>query len=62
MESGICPQCGNNVSVGAQPKLGKILTCSECGTDLEIIWLDPVELDFPIEEDEYEEDDFDDEE
>ena len=53
MQSAVCSQCRSSISVGAQPKLGKLVTCSECGTELEIIWMNPVELDFPLEEDDY---------
>lgn len=66
MHSAECPQCGNDVPVGSQPKLGKVVVCKECGADLEIVWLDPLELDWPLDEEEYEEeaelDDFEEEE
>jgi alpha-aminoadipate carrier protein LysW len=62
MQSAVCSQCGSSISVGTQPKLGKLVTCSECGTELEIVWLNPLELDFPLEEDEYDEDDYDNQE
>jgi alpha-aminoadipate carrier protein LysW len=55
MNTAECPQCGNVVTVGTQPKLGKIVVCKECGADLEVVWLDPLELDWPLDEDEYEE-------
>lgn len=59
MQTAECPQCGNEVPVGAQPKLGKIVECKECGAELEIVWLDPLELDWPLDEDEYDEEDED---
>ena len=55
MQNAECPQCGNEVSIGTQPKLGKMVGCKECGAELEIVWLDPLELDWPLDEDEYEE-------
>jgi lysine biosynthesis protein LysW len=32
------------------PKVGKGLTCPHCGADLEVIGVDPVELDWAYEE------------
>ena len=55
MQSAECPQCGVEVSVGSQPKLGKLVVCKECGAELEVVWLDPLELDWPIDEDEIDE-------
>jgi len=52
MQSAECPQCGKEVSVGSNPVIGKVLVCPHCKTDLEVVWLDPVELDFPYTEDE----------
>ena len=56
MNTAECPQCGNEVSLGTQPKLGKLVECKECGAELEVVWLDPLELDWPLDEDELEED------
>ena len=58
MQSAECPQCGNNVSVGAQPKMGKRVSCKECGAELEVVWLDPLELDWPLDADELDDEDF----
>jgi alpha-aminoadipate carrier protein LysW len=62
MQSAECPQCGVEVSVGSQPKLGKLVVCKECGADLEVVWLDPLELDWPIDEDEIDEEELEDNE
>jgi len=59
MQSTECPQCGSDVPVGSQPKLGKLVECKECGAELEIVWLDPLELDWPLDEEDYEDDDYD---
>ncbi len=61
-----CPECAHKISVGFQPKLGQFITCPSCKTRLEVVWLDPLELDYPedldedFEEDEFEEEDFED--
>ena len=66
MNTAECPQCGNEVNVGLHPRIGKRVECKECGAELEVVWLDPLEIDWPIDEDEYEEEedleDFEDEE
>jgi lysine biosynthesis protein LysW len=46
-----CPSCGANVYVGSKPKLGQHIMCFACKTELEIVWLEPVELDWPYEDD-----------
>lgn len=61
-----CPQCGYEISVGSQPRIGQQVTCSSCGAELEVVWLDPLELDWPMldydEEEDMEEVDEDEEE
>lgn len=38
-----CPTCGASVATeGAEE--GEILTCGDCGTELEVLSLDPVEI------------------
>lgn len=56
MPTGTCPECEADVHVDTDADKGDIVSCEECGTDLEIVGLDPVELDI-VEDDE----DFDDE-
>lgn len=57
MPTGTCPECEADVHVDAEADKGDTVVCDECGTELEVVGLDPVELDI-VEEDE---DDFDDE-
>jgi alpha-aminoadipate carrier protein LysW len=56
--TGTCPDCDADVHVDTDSDKGDMVTCDECGTTLEVVGLDPVELD--IVEDE-EDDDFGDE-
>jgi alpha-aminoadipate carrier protein LysW len=49
--TGTCPECEADVHVDTDADKGDIVSCEECGTDLEIVGLDPVELDI-VEEDE----------
>ena len=60
MPTGTCPECDADVHVDTDADKGDILSCEECGTDLEVVGLDPVELDIVeegVDEDE-DEDEF----
>ena len=53
-----CVSCQEMVDAGRQPHLGDVVSCSKCDARLEVIWLDPLELDWPADDyDDY--DDFD---
>ena len=54
MPTTACPECSEDVYVDADSEQGDVVSCDECGTDLEVVGLDPIELD--IHEDS--EDDF----
>ncbi len=53
-----CPSCAEEVRV-SNPKIGQQVTCPHCKMQWEVIWLDPLELDWPYLEDDN--DDYDDE-
>ena len=59
MPTTACPECSENIFVDAESEQGDIIACDECGTELEIVGLDPIELDIYADEDL---DDLDDEE
>lgn len=54
MPTSVCPECSEDVYVDADSEQGDVISCDECGTELEIVGLDPIELDI------YEEADLDD--
>jgi len=60
-----CPECEAVIDEEFED-VGEIISCPECGVELEVISIDPVEFDLAIiddeEEDEYRFDDTDDEE
>ena len=60
MPTGTCPDCEADVHVDTDSDKGDLVTCDECGTTLEVVGLDPVELD--IVEDDDEDDDWSDDE
>jgi len=41
----VCPECDNPISIDAdEVEEGETVQCDECGTDLEIVSVDPIEL------------------
>jgi alpha-aminoadipate carrier protein LysW len=60
-----CPECEAVIDEEFED-IGEVITCPECGVELEVISIDPVEFDLaPVdddEEDEFRFDDTDDEE
>lgn len=55
MPYAICPECDEDIYIRHMPKLGDIVYCPSCETRLEVVNLNPLELDWPWEEDEEEE-------
>jgi alpha-aminoadipate carrier protein LysW len=50
MPTANCPECSEEVYVDADTEQGDVVTCDECGSDLEVVGLDPVELDLHEED------------
>ncbi len=59
MPTGTCPDCEADVHVDTDTDKGDTVTCDECGTKLEIVGLDPVELDIVEDDDADEEEEED---
>jgi alpha-aminoadipate/glutamate carrier protein LysW len=57
----VCPECREKVYVDAESEQGDVVSCEECGSDLEVVGLDPIELDLYEErgKDDYDEEDYD---
>jgi alpha-aminoadipate carrier protein LysW len=51
-----CPECEAEIHVDEDVDKGEIITCLECDAELEVVGLDPIELDFALQD----EDDYDD--
>jgi alpha-aminoadipate carrier protein LysW len=51
MPTSICPECDEEVYVDADSEQGDRVSCDECGTDLVVVGLDPLELDVREETD-----------
>lgn len=51
MPTTACPECSEEVYVDADSEQGDVVSCDECGTSLEIVGLDPIELDIHDDDD-----------
>lgn len=60
MPSTACPECEEKVFVDAESEQGDVVTCEECGAELEVVGLDPLELDLYEEKGGYDDKDDDD--
>jgi alpha-aminoadipate carrier protein LysW len=60
MPTTICPECDEEVFVDADSEQGDIVRCDECGSRLEVVGLDPIEVDLHQEHDSdrHDDDDF----
>jgi alpha-aminoadipate carrier protein LysW len=55
----VCPECDNPLDIDAdEVDAGEIVQCDECGTDLEVVSSDPLEL-APVDEEGYDDEDED---
>jgi lysine biosynthesis protein LysW len=50
-----CPECGGTVALDKGVKLGEFIECHECGTMLEVISLKPLEIDYALGYEDWEE-------
>ena len=48
-----CISCGDNIRITRPPKVGDFVTCHGCDEQFEIVDLDPVVIDWPYYEDDY---------
>lgn len=53
----VCPECDNPLNIDVDDvEEGEIVTCDECGTDLEVVSSDPLEL-AAVDEEGYDDED-----
>ena len=49
-----CPECDASLTIEAGTVIGEITVCPDCGVDLEVISLDPAQVDLaPMEEEDW---------
>lgn len=53
MSTATCPECDADVAIPADAMENELISCPDCGSELEIISLNPVQLDLApeVEED-----------
>ena len=51
MPTATCPECDEDVYVDAESEQGDVVSCDECGANLEVAGLDPIELDLSQDSD-----------
>ena len=60
MPLAVCPECEAEIHVDEDLDKGEMINCEECDARLEVVGLDPIELDLVVDGDE--EDSYEDEE
>jgi lysine biosynthesis protein LysW len=45
MTIAFCPECEHRLKLGTRPRMGQRVTCPECEVKLEVVSLNPLELD-----------------
>ena len=50
MDAGECISCGHQIPIQGSTPMGTKITCPECQAELELVWLEPIELDWPFED------------
>ena len=65
MSAAKCPMCGASVRIPSNPKEGNLVFCDGCDAELEIVTINPITLDWPLddyvfegEDDEYDDDEY----
>ncbi|MFZ4984264.1 MAG: hypothetical protein ACOYLF_02275 [Blastocatellia bacterium] len=51
MPIAVCPECGAEVHVDEESDKGDTIHCEECDSTLEVVGLDPIELDVSSDDD-----------
>jgi len=60
MPTATCPECQEEVYVDADCEQGDEISCDECGSNLTVVGLDPIEVDLTSDEDGDSDDGYDD--
>ncbi len=59
MPVAVCPGCDEDIHIAGRPTLGQLVTCEHCGSQFEVISVQPLELDWAFDELEEDEEDED---
>lgn len=55
-----CPGCDEDIQIAGKARLGQTIICTRCGARLEVIAVNPLELDWAFDESEDLEEEYDD--
>ena len=48
-----CPNCDILVEISSPVNIGDLVRCNSCHESLMVVWTDPVELDWPYDDEEF---------
>lgn len=51
MHKAVCPACSKSILINPKPKLGQRVVCPGCRAELEVVEIEPLELDWPFDDD-----------
>jgi lysine biosynthesis protein LysW len=51
MAKGYCPECDVTINLGKSPRKRQRVTCFKCGSQLEVVGLSPIRLDWAYDDD-----------
>ena len=52
-----CPDCGEQVTLTGNIRLGQEVVCPHCDAELEVVEMDPLELDWAYDDGDYDDED-----
>ncbi len=52
-----CPDCDSEIYFSRRPRLDQVVVCQECNATLTVVEMDPIVLEWAMEEDDYNYDD-----
>jgi alpha-aminoadipate/glutamate carrier protein LysW len=54
MSTTTCPECEGEITFDASTEAGEIIVCPDCGVDLEVISIDPAQVELaPMEQEDW---------
>jgi alpha-aminoadipate carrier protein LysW len=51
----VCPDCGEDITLRGNIRLGQEVVCRHCDAELEVVEIDPLELDWAYDDEERDE-------
>ena len=52
---GVCPDCGEEITIRGNVRLGQEVVCPHCDAELEVVETEPLELDWAYDDGDYDE-------